>query len=143
MTVVGAKVRVESDFSKVKRAAEKGNFQSLGRAGAYIRGVAQKSIKISRDYAQPGHPPHSRRGKLKEAIFFATERNPPNTVIGPVVSRLGTLGKIHEKGGRYKIRKTTKRGPMYGNYPKRPFMAPALEISRPRLPSMWAGSVSK
>ena len=130
------------NIRKVKRAVDRGNFESLTRAGAYVRGVAQRSIKQDAEYAPPGHPPHTRRGKLRESIFFAVEQRQVNAVIGPVATRLGQIGRIHEHGGRYRVRKkASKKGPAFGTYPKRPFMKPALDIARPRLPSLWAGSV--
>ena len=52
-------------------------------------------------------------------------------VIGPDVESFGTAGKAHEHGGRYR----------HERYPKRPFMGPALEKIKPRLPKLWAGSV--
>ena len=156
----GIKCKTQVDTGKVKRAYDRGTIWSLGRAGAYIYGIARKSIKIVPEvrsrtkrqakalqgesvYAAPGDPPHSRRGKLKQAIFFAVEGK-TNVAIGTSASRLGQVGRIHEHGGRYRVRKAaSKRGPAIGNFPKRPFMAPALEVARVRLPSFWAGSVKE
>jgi len=52
-------------------------------------------------------------------------------VIGPDVESFGTAGKAHEHGGTYK----------HERYARRPFMGPALEKTKERLPRMWAGTV--
>ena len=54
-----------------------------------------------------------------------------SVVIGPDVEVAGTSAKAHEFGGRYKREQ----------YDKRPFMGPALDKTKKRLPAMWAGSV--
>ena len=142
--MLGVKAKVKADTRKVKRKVQKGSFDSVGRAGAYVRGVARRSIKRSPQYAPAGHQPHTRRGKLKDAIFFATERKQTNVVIGPVATRLGQIGKVHEHGGRHRIRKKARKNrPAVAVYPKRPFMRPALEIARPKIPTMWSGSVKE
>ena len=132
--MIGAKAKTKFDTKKVAGAARKGNITSLGHAGAAIRLVARRSIKSSDKPSAPGSPPHTRKRKrLKNAIKYAVAKDRQSVVIGPDVEVAGTSGKAHEFGGHYKREQ----------YDKRPFMGPALEAIKPRLPAMWAGSVKE
>lgn len=189
--MIAMKVKVKGETGKVLRKAKAGSIKSLGHAGAYIRGIAKRSIKVSKDPAPPGHQPHTRKGRLKKAIFYGVERQRQGVVIGPTVSEVGRIGHTHEFGGteppkKQKGRKTNFRIEVGGHgpidveggkpvvvrlktdrqvakaqevaqslppsqggpeskrprkYPPRPFMGPALEISKARLPRLWANSV--
>jgi len=77
------RVKVWTKLAKVLRATRAASITSLGRAGAYIRGIARRSIKVSPEAAPPGHPPHTRKGRLKGAILYAVERAQGSAVIGP------------------------------------------------------------
>jgi len=99
MGAVKVKVRTKSDFHKVRKAAKRGTITSLGHAGAYVRGIAKRSIKISPVYAPPGHPPHSRKGRLKHGIVYAVEKSRAAVLIGPTYSAVGKIARTHEFGG--------------------------------------------
>ena len=129
--MIGANVRSFFDAKTVQRKANDGSIRALGHAAAAIRLTARRSIRRSPTYSDPGTPPHTRRGLLREGILYAVEKDAARAVIGPTFEMVGTSGSAHEFGGRY-------RG---DNYPARPFMGPALEAIRPRLPSFWAASV--
>jgi len=129
--MVGMTVRTRSDVPKVLRKVRRANIESLGHAGAAIRLTARRSIRRSPRPSAPGKPPHTRRGQLRGAILYAVERAQDRVIIGPDYAGIGLSATAHEFGGRYRR----------GRYPKRPFMGPALEKLRPRLPRMWAGSV--
>ena len=129
--MIGANVRSFFDAKGVQRKANDGSIRALGHAAGAIRLTARRSIRRSPTYSDPGTPPHTRRGLLREGILYAVEKDAARAVIGPTYERVGTSGSAHEFGGRY-------RG---DNYPARPFMGPALEAIRPRLPSFWAASV--
>ena len=189
--MISAKVTIKNNGRNVLRKAKAASIMSLGRAGAYIRGIAKKSIKISPLPAPAGKPPHSRKGQLKRAILFAVEKAPGRVVVGPTVTDVGGIGHTHEFGGteppkKRKARKTNwklevgghgpvrkgAKGPEVAKlntqaqvdrakriaeslppsqggpvskkarkYPPRPFMGPALEVSKARLPKFWANSV--
>lgn len=162
------KVRVQMNAKKLLDAEKRGTIWSLGRAGGYIMGIARKSIKKTPDgdYSPPGSPPHTRKGLMRHAIQYDVEKGKGIVVIGPVASEFGDIGRLHEFGGTRKG-KLGKRaqglvsqfgyaatarilgmteddlmkrtGPQ--KYPPRPFMGPALAISRERLPKFWAQSV--
>jgi len=129
--VVGARVKTRFDGGKVRRAAKKGSIESLGHAGASIRLVARRSIRRSEKPSTPGNPPHTRKGQMKRAIVYAVEKERQDVVVGPDYAVAGPAAMAHEHGGRF-------RG---ARYEKRPFMGPALEKVRDRLPRKWAGSV--
>jgi hypothetical protein len=189
--VVSVRVRTKDESRSVVRAAKAGSIKSLGRAGAYIRGIARRSIKVSPDPSTAGKPPHTRKGRLKNAILYSVEKGQERVVIGPTATELGRVGHTHEFGGtegpkkrkgrkaNWKLERgghgpikteagkpvvvklTTERQvarakevaaslpPSLGGppstksrrYPPRPFMGPALEVSKARLPRLWANSV--
>lgn len=76
----------------------------LKRMGAYVRGVARRSIgkgKVDssgqRIPSQPGRTPVTWTGALKNSIVFGVENE--GVVIGPGYGRFGKLGSTHEFGG--------------------------------------------
>ena len=182
-------VKVQTDGAKVIQKTKAASITSLGRAGAYIRGIARKSIKVSDKPSEPGKPPHSRKGRLKNAILFSVEKAQGAVVIGPTATEMGGVGRTHEFGGVEAPKKRKGRKPNWKlevgghgpvaiqngkpvvvklktakqvaraeelarsvpsaipatrtprKYPARPFMRPALEISKARLPKLWARAV--
>jgi phage gpG-like protein len=126
--MIAVKVTTKKSIDKVKRKAEQGNFKSLGHAAATIRLIARRSIRRRQTAAMPGSPPHTRQGQLKRSIMYAIDKQRGVALIGPSFDFVGTAGKAHEFGGRYRRER----------YPKRPFMGPALEKVKDRLPSLWA-----
>jgi len=128
---VRLKVRTRMDPRKLRHQTQRANIQSLGHAAAAIRLVARRSIKRRKRKSPEGQPPHTRRGQLKRAILYSVDKEKGQAVIGPDESIVGTAGAAHEHGGPYKGER----------YRKRPFMGPALEQIKPRLPKLWRGSV--
>jgi phage gpG-like protein len=122
--MIVVRVKTKKSLDRVRAKAKQGSFKSLGHAGAAIRLAARRSIRRRKTASMPGSPPSTRRGRLKQSIRYVV-------LIGPAYDIIGTAGKAHEFGGRYR-RET---------YPKRPFMGPALEKVKDRLPKMWANSV--
>jgi phage gpG-like protein len=129
MVAIKAKVKVEP--GKLKRAAKAGTINSLGHAGAAIRLQARHSIKKGSKRSAPGTPPHTRKGRLRNAIKYAVQKERQSVVIGPDAEVAGDSGKAHEFGGKFRRE----------HYPKRPFMGPALQNVADRLPTFWRGSV--
>ena len=129
--MIGAKVRSFFDAKGVQRRTQGGSIRVLGHAAGAIRLTARRSIRRSPTASAPGTPPHTRRGLLREGILYAVEKDAACAVIGPTYEMVGTSGSAHEFGGKYRKE----------DYPARPFMGPALEAIRPRLPSFWAASV--
>lgn len=129
--MIGMNAKTRSQMHKVARKAKRASIESLSHAGGAIRLAAVRSIRKRKGPAPAGQPPHTHTRRLPRAIKYAVEKRRQAVVIGPDVESLGTAGKAHEHGGRY-------RGQRYA---KRPFMGPALEKTKDRLPKLWAGSV--
>lgn len=129
--MIGMTCKTKDNTAKVLAKARQGTFKSLGHAGASIRLVARRSIRRGKSASPEGQPPRTRRGQLRGAILFAVEARAQRVVIGPAESKVGTSGHAHEFGGRYRRER----------YPKRPFMGPAFDQLKNRLPALWAGSV--
>jgi hypothetical protein len=127
------KCKTQSDIGKVIAAARKASITSLAHGAAAIRLAARRAIRQSRKASAPGRPPQTRRGLLKRAILYAVEPARASAVIGPDAGIVGESATAHEFGGRYKR----------GVYPRRPFMGPALEEVKDRLPRFWAASVRR
>jgi hypothetical protein len=130
--MIVVRVRTKSSFPKVRAKAKQGNINSLGHAGAAIRLAARRSIRKSNSASTEGQPPNTRRGQLRRSIMYAVDKGAGLVIIGPQYAIVGRSARAHEFGGRFRRER----------YPKRPFMGPALEKLKPRLPRMWAGSVS-
>ena len=127
----GMRVKTQNRIATLRKKAKQGNITSLGHAGAAIRLTARRSIRRRKKASLEGTPPNTRRGQLKRAIVYSVEKNRGLVVIGPQKDVVGTAGKAHEFGGRYRREQ----------YPKRPFMGPALAKVKDRLPPMWANSI--
>jgi len=137
-------------ISRVDKATRK----VLGHFGALVRKSAIASIKEApaKRHAPPGSPPFShmlaRRRKINQRrkaegkqpvrgfkglkhILYAFEPVNRSVIIGPASnrSRSITIPEILEYG---KL-----------DVSRRPFMGPAFEREKPKLPAMWANSVKQ
>lgn len=192
--MISATVIVKANTAKVTKAAKAASIKNLRQAGAYIRGIAVRMVKVSPEKSKPGKPPHTRKGRLKKAIVFFVNKADESVVVGPTFSNVGKIGHTHEFGGEEPPKKTKVRKPNWKlqvgghgpirvegddshyaklkttgqvkraerlakdvmviaeqraqsastktrHYPPRPFMGPALEIAKERLPKLWANSV--
>lgn len=129
--MISIRTRYRDNTSRVKRKAQSANFESLRHAAAALRITARRKIRRRKRPAPAGSPPHTHTGRLKRAIRYEVDRAADSALIGPAYDVVGLAGAAHEHGGRY-------RG---DRYPARPFMRPALESLRPRLPRHWAARV--
>jgi phage gpG-like protein len=132
------------DRQVVLRAAGKAKREVLSKAGAFIRQTARTSIRKRKGTSKPGRPPYSHTGLLRRWILFGYDRNHDSVVVGPVGFKRSKAPNVLEFGGvanrprwwrrrRNLSRKLRVRA--------RPFMGPALEKERDKLPALWAGSV--
>jgi hypothetical protein len=138
------------DRNVVKRKTDTAARRVLSRFGAFVRRSARSSIRRRKRPSPPGSPPSSHTGLLRKFIFFGYEPDKRSVVIGPV--RLSQNGRgeapsLLEHGGTATL---DRRGPSTSlradkrkrtRYRPRPFMGPAFEKERPKLPAMWAGSI--
>ena len=112
-----AKACVEPCF-KCAALVETAAKQSLGK-GAFS-GYGPRGGKVMVP-SKPGQPPHLRMGELRAGIRHA--RTSTGAVTGPTIF----YGNIHEHGGEFGGR----------NFPKRPFMRPALYKMRRRFAPLF------
>lgn len=124
-------VSVEFNEKRLLVLTRKGSIAALRRAGAYLRGAAQRAVVISSQPALPGKPAHSRQGRLKRSILFAVERQRMAVLVGPAFSIMGRSMTAHEYGGTFRGRE----------YPKRPLMGPTLRSTTPQLAAFWRDTV--
>ena len=129
--MLGLKTRTRFDTRKLLQQTRKANISNLGHAGAAIRLVAKRSIRKRKGAAPAGSPPHTHTKRLPRAILYAVEKQRSRVVLGPAKHLVGTAGKAHEHGGQYKGQR----------YDRRPFMGPAIEKLKDRLPKLWANSI--
>jgi hypothetical protein len=212
---MSATVKIDDRTGAVRKAVRRAAFKNLGHAGATLRLAAQRSIRTRQAASEPGTPPHTRRGALRNSILYAVEGD-HTVVIGPSANLISDVARAHEHGGPQRPRSLrgqseekllasgtnwelfvgghgpigTDSGTAYikfvtkaqvdkskryiatapaeafgstrkarlqaekrraralvaeqggvANYPKRPFMGPALEKNLDRLPALWANSV--
>lgn len=134
------------DKQTVLRAVDKAKRAVLSKAGAFIRTTARHSIRTRRGSAPPGKPPHSHTGLLRRFIYFGYDRASDSVVVGPVGFSRSTAPRALEFGGKTEVKRRRRRGKVVKTraiIAARPFMGPALEKERPRLPRHWAGSVRR
>ena len=128
------------DRTAVTGAAERAERKILSRFGAFVRCGARSSIRRRKSVSQPGSPPTSHTGLLKRNIFFVYEPQRSNVVIGPILLNKATdAPALLEHGGNVTRRRRKKR--VRRTYRPRPFMGPAFEREKPKLPQMWRDSV--
>lgn len=128
----GMTVRITNEVEAVRKAGREAARKSFPRAAFLIRQSAIQSIEKATGPSTPGTPPHThRRMFMRRAIRYAADRD--GAVIGPQFSTVGTAGSPHEFGGSYKG----------GDYPKRPFMGPALNKNLANFAGSFAGSISR
>jgi len=128
--MIALTVRVVDEFRRIETAAEAATRRYLFKAAGYLGTVARQSIRRSGRPAAPGRPPHTQTGRLKNAIRFYVDRARQLALIGPTVDVVGIAGAEHEHGGRRRAE----------DFPPRPFMGPALQKTRPKLPELYRQS---
>lgn len=137
------------DRKRVKNAMDKATLRAMRKGGAQVRLVARRSIRRRKGTSRPGSPPHSQTGILRESIYFAWDGRKRSVVIGPArlnkpapLGAARTTAELLEKGGRVRRQHSGGRGKRRVlQYRRRPYMGPALEKVKDKLPSKWANSV--
>ena len=129
------------DRAKVKKAVDKGVRKVFSKFGAFVRTAARHSIRKRKAVSEPGQPPSSHVGLLRKLIYFGYDPSRKSVVIGPTpLHGTAEAPPLLEYGGRARRRGRKGRNVM-ATYRARPFMGPAFEREKPKLPAMWAGSV--
>ena len=136
------------DRHVVIAAVDNAKRKVLSKAGAFIRTAAKTSIRKRKGSAPPGAPPHSHEGSLRRLILFGYDKPNDSVVVGPVGFKKSEAPSVLEYGGdTVVLRRVGGRGGKLTSQKvkiaPRPYMAPALEKERPKLPLMWRNSVRK
>ena len=133
------------DRAQVRRKVHTATRRVLSRFGAFVRRAAKSSIRKRKRASAPGQPPSSHTGLLKRFIFFGYDPARRSVVIGPerLNQKVGDAPEALEYGGTSTViegirGKRTKRRVRIR---ARPFMGPAFEQERSKLPAMWRNSV--
>ena len=133
------------DRDKVRKRTDAGTRRVLSRFGAYVRTTAKHSIRKRKRISDPGEPPSSHTGLLRRFIFFGYDRDRRSVVIGPMRlnQKVGDAPAALEYGGTSTVveglrRRRRKR---HIRIAARPYMGPAFEQEKPKLPAMWRDSV--
>jgi len=133
------------DRAGVIRAVDAAKRKVLSKAGAFIRTAAKTSIRKRRKSAPPGSPPHSHEGSLRRLILFGYDRTADSVVVGPVGFKRSTAPSVLEHGGEATVlrRRAGRLTSVRVKIAPRPYMAPALEKERPKLPLLWRNSIRR
>jgi len=134
------------DRAEVLGATDKATRQALSKFGAFVRQTAKSSIRSRKAVSQPGQPPSSHVGTLKRLIFFGYDAAAKSVVIGPMpFNGQATVPELleqdHVAGTTRRARGKSRGEVVTMTYRARPFMGPAMEQEKKKLPSLWAASV--
>ena len=127
----------------VLSATDRATRRVLSRFGAYVRRAAKSSIRKRKAISAPGKPPSSHTGLLKRFILFGYDPTRRSVVIGPLRLTRGNrcdAPRALEEGGTARMVRRGRKKRM--TIKARPFMGPAMEKEKPKLPHMWRDSVS-
>ncbi|ADV63004.1 MAG TPA: hypothetical protein VNN10_14440 [Dehalococcoidia bacterium] len=128
------------DREKVKRSVDAGTRRVLSKFGAFVRQRARTSIRKRKGTSPTGSPPYSHVGLLRKFILFAYDPQRRSVVIGPTLTKEGSQApRLLEHGGDAVLKEGGKA--RHVRYRPRPFMQPALEAEKPKLPALWRDSV--
>lgn len=138
------------DSELVLSELKAGERAALGKAGAYVHGVARRSMRNQRDpnkFSQPGKPPFAKKGQLKKLLFFSYDPQTRSVVVGPAAFGKAEAPAALEFGGTVSSPRRKRRGkpgkPQRVDVAPRPFMGPALEVSKDKIPDAFAGILAK
>jgi hypothetical protein len=129
------------DTKAVTIAVDRATRKVLSKFGAFVRTTARHSIRKRKAVSQPGSPPSSHVGLLRKLIYFGYDHGRKSVVIGPTpLHGTAEAPPLLEYGGRARVKNRKGRN-VLATYRARPFMGPAFEAEKPKLPAMWSGSV--
>lgn len=96
-------VKIEDNTDAVRKAMRRAAFKNLGHAGASLRLAARRLIRTRQASSNPGDPPNTRRGALRNSILYAVEGD-HTVVIGPAIHLISDVARVHEHGGTQRPR---------------------------------------
>ena len=129
MNVVTKVVRVSWRMDRFHAARLRMLDRGMFKWASFLRTVARRSIRKRKKPSAAGSPPSTQTRRLRNAILFHVYRGEGKAIIGPTANIVGPSGAAHEFGGTYKGDK----------FDRRPFMGPALDVTRPQAAGFFAG----
>jgi hypothetical protein len=129
------------DRQQVIDATDAATHRVLSKFGAFVRRRAKSSIRKRKRASEPGKPPSSHTGLLRDMIFFSFDREANSVVIGPTLINSPTgAPEILEYGGEAVVSRPNGMKVRIYIQP-RPYMGPAIDAEKSKLPAMWADSI--
>lgn len=134
------------DRDKVAKAMDSAGRRNLSRAGAFVRTVAQRSMRYTNywfKHSQRGQPPlaHRQNPLLRKLLFFAYDPANKSVVTGPVRAKGGLVPRLLEEGGTTTVNHKGVRRQV--RVEPRPYMGPALSQTKRDLANRWKDSVKR
>ena len=129
------------DRAAVVSAVDAAKRKVLSKAGAFIRQAAKTSIRKRKGTSRPGQPPFSHEGSLRKRIYFGYDRKSDSVVIGPVGFTRSVAPHVLEYGGTTTLSRRGKKQSV--KIAARPYMWPAFQKEREKLPLLWRNSVRR
>ena len=133
------------DTKAVRSKLDAATRRVLSKFGAFVRRGARSSIRKRKRISTPGEPPSSHTGLLRRFIFFGYDPRQRSVVIGParLNQKIGNAPAALEYGGTSTVIEGLrgKRKKRRVRMAARPYMGPAFETEKPKLPAMWRDSV--
>ena len=135
------------DTKAVRSKLDVATRRVLSKFGAFVRRGARSSIRKRKRTSAPGEPPSSHTGLLRRFIFFGYDPRKRSVVIGParLNQKIGDAPAALEYGGTSMVIEGLrgKRKKRRARMAARPYMGPAFEQEKPKLPAMWRGSITR
>jgi hypothetical protein len=131
------------DRAKVQRSVSRAERRVLSRFGAYVRQDARSRIRRRKRPSRPGESPTNQTGLLKRNIFFVYDEARRSVVIGPIRLNRGTDAPATLEHGGVVLIRPRNGPPETVVYLPRPYMGPAFENEKSRLPELWRDSVKQ
>lgn len=138
------------DSDEVLAQLRKEERAALSRAGKYVRAVARNSMRRQSNpkrFSQPGKPPFAKRGQLKNLLFYQFDPQTRSVVVGPEAFGKAQAPSALEFGGTVTVRRRKRNGrpgkPVRSDIAARPYMEPALKISKSKIPEAFSGILAK
>jgi len=120
------------DRQAIMRCVDQKTLRVFKRFGAFVRLVAQRSMRRRKAPAPPGQPPSARKGHLRKLIFFSFDERRKSVVVGPILLRSDSpVPALHEHSG------VRRYGARIAKYPKREYMKPAFRQGLSKLAQFY------
>jgi hypothetical protein len=131
------------DREKVKRAIDVATRKNLSKFGAFVWRKSRSSIRKRKKASPPGKPPSGHDAELlKKFIFFVYEDKRKSVIIGPTrLNKIGNAPEALEYGGQSEVFDKKKLNTKPIEIEERPYMRPAFEDTKKKLPEIWKNSI--